>query len=830
MKQSFLDYSMSVIVQRALPDVRDGLKPVHRRILFAMSEAGLNPNRPFKKSATVVGDVLGKYHPHGDSAVYDALVRMVQDFSLRYPLVDGQGNFGSLDGDNAAAYRYTEARLAPLATELLSDIDKETVDFAPNFDDQRTEPTVLPAKVPNLLVNGSSGIAVGMSTNIPPHNLREVIRAAIHLLDHPEATVEELMRIIPGPDFPTGGLIVGRKGIRDAYEKGRGRVVMRARVVREQRRGGREQLVVTEIPYATSKTRLIEQIADLVKQGRISDISDMRDESDRDGIRLVIELKRGADPQAVARALFRRTALQSTFGVISLALIGGVPREFTLKQLLEHFRDHRIEVVVRRSRWELERARDEVHVLEGLLIALKNIDETIKLIRGSRTRESAAAKLEKRFKLSERQAGAILDMRLARLTTLETRELRDRLAARQERIRELEAILADPARQIAVIRAELEELSGRYGDARRTRIVAENAPLLAEASAAQEATVVTLSGEGYIKQIPMGLYQRRLSAGRRLAGMERFESDYLERVFTASTTDTLMFFSERGQAYWLPVTELPEGGPSSRGRSLRQLLGLARGEEIVAFLVVPGEHPEGMLVFVTEGGTVKRTAGDQFANPRAGGVNAINIVAGDRLLDVQRTSGGEDLVLVTRRGRAIRFPETDVSEMGRVAQGVRGVKLGRGDAIAGMLVARREAGVCVVTEKGFGAQTSLSELSVQRRGGLGSVIVPGGAKWGKIVAAHELLPGDALMVLTDRERTLRIGASEIPHADTGDGPLVELARGEQVTAVTRAAERRPGSGEGGEGGRELIEESAGEEGVEVGDASGQMDLLPASST
>jgi DNA gyrase subunit A len=796
MKQSFLDYSMSVIVQRALPDVRDGLKPVHRRILYAMHESGLGPTRPFKKSATVVGDVLGRYHPHGDTAVYDALVRMVQDFSLRYPLISGQGNFGSIDGDSAAAYRYTEARLSQLATEMLADIDKETVDFAPNFDDRLLEPTVLPAKVPNLLVNGSSGIAVGMSTNIPPHNLREVTSAAIHLLDHPDCTIEDLMRLMPGPDFPTGAIIVGAKGIRDAYETGRGRVVIRARAAREQKRGGKEQLVVTEIPYATNKSRIIEQIADLVKRGKITDITDLRDESDRDGIRIVAELKRGADAEKVLDALYKWTALQSTFGVITLALDNGVPREFSLKEILERFRDHRVEVVVRRSRWELDRAHDEVHVLQGLLIALKHIDETVRLIRSSRTRETASAKLRKRFKLTERQAEAILNMRLVRLTALETRELRDRLAVLEERIRELEAILASRAQQIAVIRAELEQLQESYGDARRTAIVDDEASFTLQDFLADEEAVITVSRAGFIKQIPMSLYRRRVGSGRRLAGMERYEDDYLEHILLASTHETLMFFTEDGRAYWLPVRDVPEGGRASRGRSLHQILGLPRKSRIVSIISIPREVQGAMLVFATAGGTVKRTELEQF-NARAGGVNAINLVDGDRLLDVQLSDGTSDLVLATRRGRAIRFPEADVSPMGRVAQGVKGVKLSGADALVGMVVVRRDASLCAVTQNGLATRLMLSELPVQRRGGLGTVVLSLGPRAG-VVAAKELLEDDELMASTSSGQLLRLPAASVPVQDRGAAgvPVLSLEKGETIVELTRVADRKTKSAQG----------------------------------
>ncbi|MEX2582516.1 MAG: DNA gyrase subunit A [Gemmatimonadota bacterium] len=789
MKQSFLDYSMSVIVQRALPDVRDGLKPVHRRILYSMHESGLSPARPFKKSATVVGDVLGKYHPHGDSAVYDAMVRMVQDFSLRYPLITGQGNFGSIDGDSAAAYRYTEARLAPIATDLLADIDRETVDFVPNFDDRLKEPVVLPGRVPNLLINGSSGIAVGMSTNIPPHNLREVGAAAIHLLDHPDCTVEDLMEHVPGPDFPTGGLIVGREGIRQAYETGRGRVVMQGRIGREARRGGREQLVITEIPYATSKTRIIEQIADLVKKGKSPDISDLRDESDRDGIRLVVEMKRGADAKKVVGALLKWTALQSTFGVISLALDRGIPREFTLKEMLERYRDHRVEVIVRRSTWERERALDEAHVLEGLLIALQNIVRVVEIIRSSRRRDTAAEKLRSEFKLSERQAEAILMMRLYRLTQLETKDLRERLEALRARIDELDAILSDPERQLAEVRRELLEVVEKYGDRRRTRIVDGKPDSMIESMVAQEDVVVTVSHEGFAKQIPMYLYRRRMTSGKPIAEMERYGDDYLEHVFPASTADPLIFFTEKGQAHTLPAAEIPEAERSSRGRPLQQLLGLEQGDRVCTLLSLARHANESYLVFVTEGGTVKRTSLEQFGTQRSGGVNAINLRSGDRLIAVFPSDGAGDVLLVSREGRVIRFAEEEVPEMGRTAQGVRGMKLPTGDRIVGSTLVRRESLLCGVSEKGFARRLSVAEFSRQKRDGRGVVGFCVEVESGKLAGAMEVGEGDALMLISAGGSPTRLETDEVPFGMAGDvlEKVVKLAGGTRLAEVTRAA-------------------------------------------
>ncbi|MGH7481242.1 MAG: DNA gyrase subunit A, partial [Longimicrobiales bacterium] len=737
MRESFLDYSMSVIVQRALPDVRDGLKPVHRRILYAMSDLGLTSGRPYKKSAAVVGEVLGKYHPHGDSAVYDALVRMVQDFSLRYPLVDGQGNFGSVDGDNAAAYRYTEARLAPIALELLRDLDADTVEWTDTFDAQRQEPNVLPALLPGLLVNGSSGIAVGMSTNVPPHNLREVARAVHHLVRHPDCTTAALMKHVPGPDFPTGGVIVTPDGIRDAYEKGRGRIVVRAKVHKEQRRDGREQIVVTELPYGVSKSKVIEQIAELVRKRKVEDVSDLRDESDRDGMRITIALKRGARPKPILKHLFRQTHLQATFGAIMLALDEGAPREFTLKEILERYRDHRLEVIRRRSRHQLDRALQEAHVVDGLLTALDAIDDVIATIRAARDRAAAAGALRERFGLSEAQADAILNMRLARLTALEREQLEARRAELRGLIDELEALLGDVARQRDRLLAELDAVVERFGDRRRTRILDGEAEFEVPDLAAQEDWVITLSHEGFVKRIPLNLYRRRVESGKPLAGMEHHEADYLERIFLARTGQTLLVFTGDGKAHAIRAHDVPEAGRSSRGRSLHKLLGIDGVVAIVSLLAVFEFSDERYALFATEAGTVKRTALDQFANVRAGGIAAINIRKGDRLLDVQRSDGGADVVLATRRGRVIRFPEADIAPMGRTAQGVRGIQLRKGDALVGLVLARREAVLELITRNGGVQRMSVQELHLQKRGGLGRRGIRVDAESGDVVVARE---------------------------------------------------------------------------------------------
>ncbi|HLL82637.1 MAG TPA: DNA gyrase subunit A [Longimicrobium sp.] len=793
MRESFIDYSMSVIVQRALPDVRDGLKPVHRRILFAMHEAGLSPTRPYKKSATVVGDVLGKYHPHGDTAVYDSLVRMVQDFSLRYPLVDGQGNFGSIDGDAAAAYRYTEARLSQIATEMLADIDRDTVDFAPNFDDRLKEPRVLPARLPNLLVNGSSGIAVGMSTNIPPHNIGEVVRAAIHLLDHPECTVAELMEHVPGPDFPTGGLIVGKQGIREAYEKGRGRVVMRARVYKEQKRSGKEQLVVTEIPYGTNKSRIIEQIAELTRAGKVGDISDLRDESDREGIRVVIELKRGADAAKVMGQLYKWTALQTTFGVISLALDNGVPREFSLKEILERYRDHRIQVVVRRSAWELDKARDEAHVLRGLIVALKRIDDVVSIIRSSRNRETAARKLEKELKLDERQAEAILNMRLSRLTQLEGKELRERMAELETRMAQLEELLASPALQAAEVRGELLKLTEEYGDPRRTHIFDNEKDVKLEDLIAAEEVVVTVSREGYVRQIPMAVYQRGAKRGKGLS-MDRYENDYIERAFVASTEDTLLFLSTDGRAFGLAVRDVPES--SGRGKAVKQLFEGARNARIAAVHRVPEFRADRFVLFATAEGTVKRTSLDQYSRAR-GGIEAVSLKAGDRVVDARITDGEHKVVLAAAGGRAIRFAEGEIPLQGRVSQGVRGMKLRAQDRVAGMAALRHEGEVVAVTERGFAKRIPLAELPLQKRDGQGNAIHTPGKEMGTLAGLRDVHAGEDLMSITAVGRTLRIKTDAAPLGTRMSEPerTIAVSAHDRVVEITLLAEREPKAGD-----------------------------------
>ena len=794
MRESFLDYSMSVIVQRALPDVRDGLKPVHRRILFAMHEAGLTPERPYKKSATVVGDVLGKFHPHGDIAVYDALVRMVQDFSMRMPLIDGQGNFGSIDGDPAAAYRYTESRLARIAVELLDDIAKETVALQPNFDGQRKEPTVLPARFPNLLVNGSSGIAVGMSTNVPPHNLAEVAAGVRQLVIDPDCSVDDLVRHIPGPDFPTGGFVVGRAGIEQMYREGRGRVIMRGRVVKESLRGGKEQLIVTELPFMVQKTKLIEQIVELTKKGRAAGVSDIRDESDRDGMRLVIEMKRGADAAGLVKLLYRATQLQSTFGAHLLALEDGEPREFNLKQLLESFRDHRLDVIRRRSQHDLEQSEAEKHVIEGLLAALKHIDAVIKIIKSAKDRPDASDKLQDKFGLSEIQADAILNMRLARLTALERTQLEARLEELKALIKELKAILKSEERQLQVMLDELAEVVKKYADARRTVLLDEEeeeieAPQL-ERQLADEDVVVTLSHAGFVKRIPIHLYKRRVDSGKGVAGLERYEDDYLERMFVARTRGWILTFTESGHCHFLPVMDVPESARASRGQSVYALLeGADRKDRIVAMIPVDDlGAEENYLVFVSRDGVIKRTLLAEFANPRAGGVKAAGVKKGDRILDVALSDGVAEVMLLSRAGRAIRFPEEEVSVVGRTAQGVKGMGLRGDDEVVGVVLIRRDAAVLTVSEDGMGKRTPVSEFPLQGRGGLGTIAVAGGDKVSPIVTALEVLDSDDLVIVTAQGKVTRASAGSVPVQGrrTQGRRLAELAKGDRVVEVTRA--------------------------------------------
>ena len=813
MRDSFIDYSMSVIVQRALPDVRDGLKPVHRRILYAMSQLGLGAGRGYKKSATVVGDTLGKYHPHGDSAIYDSMVRMAQEFSLRYPLVDGQGNFGSIDGDSAAAYRYTEARLTALAMELLEDIDKETVAFTPNFDGRLDEPTVLPAKVPNLLINGSSGIAVGMATNIPPHNLREVLTAATALISDPDLPQEQLEQLVTGPDFPTGGFICGRDGIEDAYRTGRGRVVMRARANIEPIDENSERIVVTEIPFMVNKSRLIEQIAQLVRDKKLTEIRDMRDESDRDGLRIVIELKRDAIPQIVLNRLYKHTQMQSTFGTILLALVDGVPRVLTLRQMLQYFIDHRHVVVVRRTTFDLNKAEERAHILEGLKIAVDNIDEVIKIIRGSRDAEMASERLQESFELSERQAKAILDMRLARLTGLEMEKLDEELTALRATIEELRAILDSRDRRIEIIVEEFEAIDKKYGDDRRSEIMGNASSLDVEDLIPDDEMVITVSRQGYVKRTEVDTYRAQRRGGRGLQGMGTKEEDWVEHLFVASAHEYLMIFTRSGQCHWLKVWQIPPAGRHSRGKPIVNLLNIDPADDIASVVPVREFSDDRYLLFCTRGGKIKKTPLSAYGNVRSVGLIGINIREGDELIDVQVTSGDNEVLLATQNGLAIRFKESDARVMGRAAEGVRGIRLGKDDRVVGMVVvAREDATLLVVSEAGMGKRTEIDAYRLQTRGGKGVINLKTSEKTGKVVAIKSVVPEDELMVITRNGviNRQRIDEIRVIGRATQGVRLVNLDKKDTVMDVARVIPDPENGEEAGEEGEGTIDGVTGE--------------------
>jgi len=781
MRDSFIDYSMSVIVQRALPDARDGLKPVHRRILFAMHELGLLPGRDYKKSATVVGDVLGKYHPHGDSAVYETLVRMVQEFSLRYPLVDGQGNFGSIDGDSAAAYRYTEARLAPIALELLSDLDKDTVDFTPNFDGRLAEPTVLPTRLPNLLLNGSDGIAVGMATKIPPHNAAELLAAARHLIDNPDCEVEELMALVPGPDFPTGAFIWGRAGIEAAYRKGRGLIDMRARLHLEEASRGKKALVITELPYQVNKTRIIEQITKAAK-GRGGDaISDLRDESDRDGIRLVIELKREADTRKLVDFLFKKTQLRATYGVILLALRDGRPEMLNLKQALECFVSHRLDVVGRRAAFQLERSEARAHIVDGLLLALADIDRVIELIRGSRTPDSAKAKLRKELKLSELQAEAILAMRLARLTGLETGKLDAELKALRGVIEEYRDLVEDEDARRSFLCEELLELAAVYGDDRRTEILEGSGKFPMPAGDSAESTIVMLSRLGYIKSQPAGA-RSGMGGTDAMAGRE---GDFVREAFICRGTDSLMVLTRLGHAHVIPVKELPRGTRSSRGHRLRDFIELDSRDSIVAVLPIERFDDSRYLILFTEKGQVKRTSLDEYSNIRTGGIIATGLGKDDRVLTGTITDGNASLVLATGAGQAIRFPEGEVRPMGRTARGVRAIEVAPKDEVIAALAPRRDSDLVAATASGAAKRIAVTELRVQSRAGKGRTLVSSREEAGGVVGLLEVHPGDRIVWELDSGELVTRAVQSLAQKErsAATARVVELSKGRQVVDV-----------------------------------------------
>jgi len=806
MQQSFINYSMSVIVSRALPDVRDGLKPVHRRILYAMNELGLVPGRGYKKSATVVGDVLGKYHPHGDGSVYDALVRMVQQFSLRYPLVDGQGNFGSVDGDPAAAYRYTEARLTRIAMAMLEDIDRNTVDFQANFDDRLQEPTVLPAKIPNLLVNGSSGIAVGMATNIPPHNLREVVKAVQLLVDDPDATIGELRKAIKGPDFPTGAYIYGREGIKEAYETGRGRVVMRARAqIEEKETSNRSQIVVTEIPYQVNKENLVKSIAELASEKKIEGIVNINDESDKEGMRIVIELKRDIIPNVVLNQLYKHTQMQTTFGVIMLALTNGAPKVMNLKELLQHFVDHRHKVIVRRTQFDLDAAQAREHILDGLKIAVDNIDEVIKIIRRSEDTPEADAKLRKRFGFSEKQSDAILNMRLAKLTGLEIEKLEAELKEVRATIKELKSILASKPKRMAILKEEMEEVGQTFGDDRRTEIVADQGEFTVEDLIAEEDMVITISHSGYIKRIPITTYKRQRRGGRGLNGADLKADDWVEHLFIASTHDYLMFFSNRGQVYWLKVHEIPQAGRAARGKPVINCIAIRPNEQIAALVPVREFTDDQSLIFATRKGTVKKTVLSSYGHVRANGICGINIEKDDELIDVQVCGQNSDIILATKDGMSIRFHHNDVRDMGRATTGVKGIELEKGDEVIGMVVVRRDASLLVVSEKGYGKRSELSDYRVQKRGGKGIITLKKSEKTGSIVALKEVIPDDELMMITRQGVIIRLPVDGIRviGRNTQGVKVMNLDAGDTVVDVARVVKEDEASAEEIAGGDEV---------------------------
>ncbi|MGK2943753.1 MAG: DNA gyrase subunit A [Desulfuromonadales bacterium] len=794
MRKSYMDYAMSVIVGRALPDVRDGLKPVHRRVLFAMNELSNDYNKPYKKSARVVGDVIGKYHPHGDSAVYDTIVRMAQDFSMRYPLVDGQGNFGSVDGDSAAAMRYTEIRMDRLAHELLNDIDKETVEFGPNYDDSLEEPLVLPCKFPNLLVNGSEGIAVGMATKIPPHNLGEVIDGLVAMIDDPKIDYETLLQHIPGPDFPTSGFILGREGIREAYRCGRGIIQMRARAMVEQnRRTGRESVVITEIPFQVNKARLIEKIADLVKEKKIEGISDLRDESDRDGMRIVIETKKDSIPQVIINQLYKMTAMQSSFGIIMLAIVGGQPKILALREVLGYFIEHRKEIVTRRTIFELKKAEARAHILEGLKIALDNLDEVIQVIKTSANPAEAKERLVARFELSEIQAQAILDMRLHRLTGLERDKIIEEYNQLLAVIMRLKEILGSELEILKIIKGELLEIRERYNNPRRTEIIELTADLSIEDLIVEEDMVVTVSHSGYIKRNAVSLYRAQRRGGKGATGMRPKDEDFVESLFIASTHSYVLIFTSKGKVYWLKVHEIPQGGRAARGKAVVNLLNLAEDETVRTILPVK-EFTEGrFIITATQKGTVKKTDLMAYSHPRLGGIIALTIDEDDSLIAARLTDGTMDILLASHNGKSIRFNESDARPMGRTTRGVRGMMLENGDEIIGMeVVSDATASTLVsVTETGYGKRTSLAEYRVQSRGGKGIITIKTGGRNGQVVDVKLVDNESDLMFITDRGKVLRtrVSALSIIGRNTMGVRLMVLEAEERIVAVAKLAEK-----------------------------------------
>ena len=788
MKESYLNYSMSVIVSRALPDVRDGLKPVHRRILYGMSELGSSWNRPYKKSARIVGDVLGKYHPHGDSSVYDALVRMAQNFSMRYELVDGQGNFGSIDGDNAAAMRYTESRMAKLSSEMLKDLEKDTVEWEPNFDETLNEPSVLPSNVPTLLLNGSEGIAVGMATKIPPHNLREVINGLISLIDNKDQGVDDLMTHIKGPDFPTAGLIMGMDGLKDAYETGRGKIKMRARAHIESGKTGKDSIVITEVPYQTNKANMVEKIADLVRDKKVVGITDLRDESDKDGIRVVIETKKDAVPEIILNQLYKHTQLQDTFGIILLALVDGVPKIMSLKTVLQHFIDFRHEIVVRRTKFDLKQAEARAHILEGLKIALDNIDEVISIIRESKDPAQAKEGLMNGFNLSEIQSQAILDMRLQKLTGLEVEKVVSEYKEVIKLISHLKGILESRNQRMDIIKNELLEIHDQYGDERRTEIVPVDSNFSMEDMIAEEEVVLTITHQGYIKRTALNTYRTQRRGGRGVQGAMSKDEDFVEHLFIANTHNFMLFFTDQGKCYWLKVYDIPQGGRATRGRAIVNLIGCTPGEKVEAFVSVKEFDDNHYIVMATRNGIVKKTTLSAYGRPRKGGIYAIDIRDGDKLIEARITNGDHDILLGTYEGKSIRFSEGNIRPSGRKTMGVKGIKLGsKDDYVVGMLVVRREGTILVATEKGMGKRTDVIQYRTQTRGGKGVMTMRCTEKTGNMVNIMEVVDSDDLIIITDSGVLMRqpVAAIRTIGRVTQGVKLVKLDEGTSISSITR---------------------------------------------
>jgi DNA gyrase subunit A len=797
MRKSYLDYAMSVIVGRALPDIRDGLKPVHRRVLYTMQLLGLAWNRGYKKSARVVGDCMGKFHPHGDSAIYDTLVRMVQDFSLRYPLVDGQGNFGSIDGDPAAAMRYTEARMARIAHEMLADIDKDTVDFAPNYDDNETEPVVLPTRIPNLLVNGSAGIAVGMATNVPPHNLTEVVNGLVTLIERPDTTLEQLAQIITGPDFPTAGYIYGTGGIREAYTTGRGTITLRAKAHAEKLRGGREAIIVSELPYQVNKASLIEKISELSRERKIDGISEIRDESNREGIRIVLELGRAEIPQIVLNQLYKHTQMQTTFGIIMLALVDRRPQVVNLKEMLEAFIKFRREVVTRRTRFDLARAEERAHILAGLRKAVEQLDLVIRIIRQAASADAARDELMRRLDLTDIQAKAILDMQLRRLAALERQKIIEEHEETLRLIEELKSILASDAKLMGIIKDELVAIRDEYGDARRTEILTETTDLTIEDLLADEEMVVTITRSGYIKRTHVEAYRSQRRGGKGVTGMETKEEDIVEDLFIASTHSSLLFFTTFGKAHWLKVHEIPEGGRAAKGKAMVNLLALGEGEQVATCVPVRAFNAGGYVFFVTRQGKVKKTELEAYSHIRAGGIQAIGLEDGDRLMTARRTDGQREVMIATKQGMAIRFSEEEVRPMGRGAAGVRGIEVDEGDEVIGADVVQDGAQILTVTERGFGKRTPLEEYRLQGRAGKGIIDIKTAGRNGTVVGMLQIRSGNDVLIVTTKGKVIRIPADEVSSQgrNTMGVRIIDLDADDRVGSIARVEAETPAPAE-----------------------------------